>query len=365
MNRSSEKDNSGQGVKRRRFELFLVLVILSLLVGLSRLETRLFSLSESLSQNTEFLTSVIYFGLINFNVILILVLSFLIFRNVARLIVERRRGILGSRLKTRLITALVLFAAAPAALMFYISSAFITTSFDTWFSKKVQTTMQQTREVGAQVYRQDQRRLEGLARIAIGKISILPSEDLFPGQLPKFDYSRLSEFGSEYKIDGVSVYDANGHLLWSSNPKVNLVNNDSSKQFFVEALIKFSESDYLYSMGTVDANEQRDTVKGLGPIFDLNNNRLVGVVILEEQFEAQLLSSIETILRDFSSLRPSAQLIRLNYQILLVVMLLIIVFASTWMGFYVSRGLSIQFKDWLKLPVKLRSGITTFTFRLK
>ena len=81
--------------RKRLLEVVAICVTSFLLIAISRLETRLFELSENLARNHEFFTSVIYFGLINLNVILILTLSFLLFRNIAKLVVERRRGVFG------------------------------------------------------------------------------------------------------------------------------------------------------------------------------------------------------------------------------------------------------------------------------
>ena len=181
--------------RKRLLEVVAIVVTTFLLVVISRLETRLFELSDQLARNHEFFTSVIYFGLINFNVVLILILSFLLFRNIAKLVVERRRGIFGSNLRTKLVVTLMFFALAPTVLFFYISSRYIITSFDEWFSEKVRVTMHQTREAGARVYKQDQRRLESLARIALHRIKVLPPDEQFvagqqlviPAQLEGFE----------------------------------------------------------------------------------------------------------------------------------------------------------------------------------
>ena len=155
-----------RGDERKRFlEIVAMVVVTVLLVALSSLEGTLFELSERLSEHRDFFTSVVYFGLININVVLVLVLSFLIFRNVVKLVIERRRGVIGSRLRTKLVVTLVFFAVAPTALLFYVSTRFLTESFDTWFSSKVEATMHKTREAGALVYKRDKRRIESLARI--------------------------------------------------------------------------------------------------------------------------------------------------------------------------------------------------------
>ena len=81
--------------RKRMLEVVAIVATTLTLIGLSRLETRLFDLSEMLAKDRDFFNTVLYFGLINFNVILILLLSFLLFRNVAKLVVERRRGVFG------------------------------------------------------------------------------------------------------------------------------------------------------------------------------------------------------------------------------------------------------------------------------
>src|SRR6185369_10517304 len=45
------------------------------------------------------------FLLINLNIVLLLLVAFLVVRNVLRLVLERRRGIMGSHLRSRLVLA--------------------------------------------------------------------------------------------------------------------------------------------------------------------------------------------------------------------------------------------------------------------
>lgn len=324
--------------RRRMLELIAIFFTTVLLIGLSRLETRLFELSETLAKSQDFFTTVVFFGLINLNVILILLLSFLLFRQVAKLVVERRRGVFGSNLRAKLVATLVFFALAPTILLFYVSSRFIVTSFDEWFSEKVRLTMHQTREAGARVYKQDQRRLESLARIALQRIHIdtgiegllLDGQLILPGQLEGFD--------AQYGLDGVEVLDRHGLLLWASTAREDH-GIPALDPFITESLQRFSTEPGLMSLSTVAGEEQRDVVKGAAPIFEPNTRELLGIVVTETRFETQILRSIETIQQSFANLRPSAQLIKLSYLILLLVMTLLIMFSAVWLGFYVARGI--------------------------
>jgi two-component system, NtrC family, nitrogen regulation sensor histidine kinase NtrY len=338
--------------RRHIIELSLMIIVSLLLVSMSRLETRLLELSKSLSSHQDFFTSILYFGQINFNVILILVLAALIFRNIARLVVERRRGVIGSRLKTKLIISFVFFAGAPTFLMFYISYRFITDSFDTWFSVKVQETIQQTREAGAKVYRQDQRRVESLARIALRKITTLDPAVTYSGALDAIDPSGLEGFEDEYRLDEIAVYDVNGRKIWGDRKasadnaddwslgEVDLGLGQVVKTSIGTIIDRFIDEPGLIQKGMVENRDDKDIVRGIAPIYDSDDIRLLGVVVAEEHFEAQILRSIETILSEFANLRPGAQLIRLSYVVLLVAMLFLILFAATWLGFYVAKAMT-------------------------
>ncbi len=325
--------------RKRLYELVAMILVTGLFVALSRLEGRLFDLSRDLSRHPEFLNSLVYFGLINVNVVLILLLSFMLFRNIVKLVLDRRRGVIGSKLRSKLVIALVFFAVAPTALLFYISTRFLTDSFETWFSTRVEATMHRTREAGAMVYDRDQRRLSSLSRLALQRIDAV-RQDLGERVQPIYEINanRLKGFSREFRVGSARVYDRDSRLLWR-NESDKFPISAREQRFVLHALQRFKENPSLTSRAIVDADDGRDVVRGVSPIFDPEGIELLGMVVLEERFDTQILQSVETIIQEFASLKPSAELNRLSYVILLVLMVVIIVFSATWLGFYVARGI--------------------------
>lgn len=326
--------------KKRLFEIFLILLTVGLLVGISRLESRLYELSHSLSENEEFFDTIVYFALVNVNVILILLLSFLIFRNITKIVVQRKRGVLGSKLRTKLVVFFVFFAIAPTALMFYISTNFMTTSFENWFSDKVQTTMRQTREAGARVYRQDQKRLESLAKIAKQRVKINGPTEIFNPDDVSLDLTSLEGFEQEYRLHALKVFAKDGALVWSRYRNKVATVEASVESFVLDGLDKLIGSRDIDSLGSVEAEQGQDVVIGIAPVRNPINDRVIAVIVAEEKFETQILKSIEDILVDFGSLRPGAQIIRLSFTVLMIVMSLLILFCACWLGFYVARDIT-------------------------
>lgn len=337
----SSRDNLNVAEQKRRFyELVAALVIILLLWLMARIETRLFEIADFLSHYKEFVNTLSYFALININVILILFLSFLLFRNIVRLVIERKRGVIGSKLKSKLVIALVFFALAPSALLVYVSTQFITQSFVGWFSDQVTETIKLTREAGEAVYKQDQKRVKSLARIVLQSIDIVQPDGVFYKGHPRVSVGNLRNFSKEYGINSVKIYRPGGMIIWSSEGGSKPQVPYAYDEFVSEATDKFLENPDLLALSSVVGYGGQDIVKGAAPLFDPVFGNLVAIAIAEERFESQLLVRLGNVLNDFARLKPEAQLIRLNYMIIMILMMLLIVFSAIWLGFYVAKGIT-------------------------
>lgn len=103
--------------------------------------------------------SYVFFALYNLNFILLLVVLFLVARNVVKLILERRRKVIGVRLRTRLVLAFISLSLVPTVLLFVISLIFVRTSVDFWFQGQVEKSLEQALGVGQAFYASAQKRL--------------------------------------------------------------------------------------------------------------------------------------------------------------------------------------------------------------
>ena len=76
------------------------------------------------------------------------------------------------------------------------------------------------------------------------------------------------------------------------------------------------------------------------PIVDPESLHVMGLILVENHFETQILKSIESIQNSFSNLKPEAQITKLKYLILLVLMTVLILFSAVWLGFRLSKGIT-------------------------
>lgn len=91
------------------------------------------------TEEEAFLGNVALFSLINLNLLALFALAVIVGRNVIKLLFERKKGILGAKLRSRLVGSFVLIALVPMALSFIVSSGLIHQAVEGWFSSKVES----------------------------------------------------------------------------------------------------------------------------------------------------------------------------------------------------------------------------------
>src|SRR3954469_20858698 len=111
--------------RKRRRELITIALLSLTFIGLTIAE---FQLSK-ISQTLPFVNSIFFFGLLNVNILILLGLVWLVFRNIGKVFIERRSRVLGARLKTKLVISFLGFSIIPTLVLFVISAMYINSSF--------------------------------------------------------------------------------------------------------------------------------------------------------------------------------------------------------------------------------------------
>src|SRR5207253_1283123 len=86
------------------------------------------------------------FALFNLNLIVLVLLVVLLFRNLVKLAFERKQKVLGARFKAKLVMAFLSLALTPAILIFIIAS------IEGWFKPQVEKPLDQALEVAQTFY---------------------------------------------------------------------------------------------------------------------------------------------------------------------------------------------------------------------
>jgi len=319
--------------KKRRRETAIIMVVILLVIGLTSILVYLTGRRGEalLPQN------ILVFSLINVNAILLLLLLFLVVRNIVKLFFERRRGILGSRLRTKLVMAFVGLSLIPTMLLFGVSIGFVTNTIENWFSFKVESSLEESLNVANTYYNNSAANALFYARQISRKITdekLLNEENL--DDLRRF----VQEKQVEYNLGVVEVFSSQSEeLLKIMNPMIPDSSFISAESGLVRQALEGKELTRVQEAGA------GDIIRGVVPVVSTWKRKdVVGVVVVNYYVAQSLVSKMDTISRafqEYKQLKIYKNPIKLIYVILLSAVTLLIIFSATWFGFHLSRVITV------------------------
>lgn len=319
--------------KRRKREQVIIFVAIPVVLALTSLLLYVTGRSGEalLPQN------ILVFSLINLNAILLLLLLFLVVRNVVKLFFERRRGLLGAKLRTKLVIAFVGLSLVPTLLLFWVSISFITNTIENWFSFKVENSLEESLSVVDAFYRNSASKALHYASQISDKlgdrrlVGSRPSEAL---------WTFIAEKQAEYDLGVVEVFSGRGEQL------VKVARADVPEHDFIG-------SDAALVLHALDGKEvtrvqpagDGDIIRGAVPVRSAGSRRdIVGAVVVNYYNPKSLVIKMDEINRayqEYKQLKISKGPIKGVYIILLSAVTLLIIFAATWFGFHLSKVISV------------------------
>ncbi len=143
--------------------LFVILAITS--IGLMVVAKR------SPDIGTDFLASALLFGLSVINLTLLLVVLFVLVRNLVRAFLDSRRGVVGARLRLRLVLALLVMGMLPSLILIGVGGSLIQDSTSRWLSFDAAGVAGAARAVAVRVEEERVRAARALASSAASELS--------------------------------------------------------------------------------------------------------------------------------------------------------------------------------------------------
>lgn len=325
-----------QEQRRRQRERIIIVITAVLIVTVTILETYLSKYRGQIPATNNFL---VYF-LLNVNILLLILLTFLVIRNVVKLIFERRRGILGSKLRTKLIASFVGLSIVPTLLLFWISASFITNTIDNWFSFQLEKSLEESLEVAQTYYRK-----LGEDALLFGKTissTVYQKKLLAPRrkeQLQQFIEEKLAE----YSLGAVEVI-ASGPKPQSVYlaPGIGIGSAIDLHSELVRDSLAGKEITKIQSIGS------GELIRGIVPIHSPTPGSPVeGLVVVSYYLPESLVRKmvgISNAYADYKRLKLTQTPIKTNYIIFLSIVTLLIVFSAITFGFHLSKNITVPVK---------------------
>ncbi len=340
--------------KRSKREFILIFVILVVVALMTFVESRIINFGADIAVSN----TVLMFILINVNLLLLVLMIYLVFRNLVKLIYDRRRNVLGSKIRTKLVIAFVSLTLLPTIVLFFFSINFITSSIEFWFNVPVEQALENSLRVGGQLYT----RAEEHNRFFLERISYqLKAKNLLDpkNQEALSHYIRIVQ--REFNLDAVEVYAPTAErLTFALAPKLE---NEYFGIISAEAFQKEFPSDGVRSISqTIPSGE---FVKTIGAVpFAVQPGEAMGFVVATILIAPDLSENLQFIRRGYAEYQQIKLLkkpIQITYYISLSIVALLVLFCAVWFGFFMARSISLPIKELVEGTRRVADGDLSYS----
>ena len=318
--------------ENRRKRNLLVIAGFLLLVGAANLvDIGVYAPDLPLASN------ITIFALLNLNLVVLLLLVLLLFRNLVKLWFERRQQVIGARFKAKLVLSFMALALAPALLIFLIASNFINRSIEGWFKPQVERPLDQALAV-AQTYYNNLERTALRHAQSLGRA--IDRDGLLRDDRREALAAYLVEQQERLGLSAITVFSAQGQELAHVKDPVL---GDLPTRDVNENQLKRGQAGQ--EVTTVREVASGDLIEAVMPVWAARGEerQVAGVIVVathvSERLEARV-RSISQAFQEYKQLKLLRAPIKGIYILLFLLMTLIIVFSFTWFGLYLARGIT-------------------------
>ncbi len=289
--------------------------------------------SKLINSDFPWYSNISIFLLVNINIILLLVLLIVIFRNLGKLFLDQKRNVFGTKLQSKLVVFSIVLTVIPVLVVFTFSNAIINNSIDKWFNAQVELALKNSIDLM-------QRYQNQVEQDIIEQTSILSKLITSKGFLLQKNYNELTEFVSSYmkdnRIEGIAVYNNQKNEIVSLDKNIYLpvvVGNIEITKVLEGSQVaqyKFFTNDQIYWVGQPVASS-------------VNSNIVLGALFVYKTVPATQAEKVSRILEsyeNYSQIRFYSKPIENSYKILLIMMTLLVVFAGIWGSLLFARRIT-------------------------
>ncbi|HLE42252.1 MAG TPA: HAMP domain-containing protein, partial [Nitrospirota bacterium] len=340
MDADAKKERTGlRGV------LYLFILVL-LSAGVILLQLHFGGFVGPLSDN------ILIFTLVLANFLLLSAVIFMTARSLWKLSVERKRGELGAKFRTKLVAAFVSLAFIPTILLFLIGSGLFTKSIERLFSIRVEHSARDAAFLAQAYY--DRLKTQALA---FGKqISRQMTDDRL---LDRFEKPVLKEYlakkAVEYGLGAVELFTAPRERV------VTAVTDQFPNRTFTSAPGDLTAKAFAAEEATVvsDLGRKGEIVRAVVPLYARGGDKIVAAVTVNYYVPQSLAVKTNEIRMGYSEYRSSfskKEPIKLAYRLGFLSVTLALLLAAIWVALRVAAGITVPIRKLAEGTVAVAAG---------
>lgn len=277
------------------------------------------------------------------NVVFLLALAGLIGRRLARLWAARRQGIAGSKLHSRIVGFFSLIAVGPPILMAISSAMFFEFGLQSWFSERVQSTLNNSLQV-AEGYILEHRNviqldLQAMASDMNRQAPLIQSNN----RLLKL---MIDDQVAKRALSEAIVFDGSGTLLAQAALSFTL-----SPDRIPDTIMQQVRSGELAVIANTDDDRVRAIIK-LENFFD-------AYLYVSRRVDPTVLSHVESTrqsIAEYQNLEGERSNIKLQFNMIFIVVTLVILMAAIWVGLWFANYLVAPISQLVSASGRISDG---------
>lgn len=238
-------------------------------------------------------------------VLYLLLLIFLVIRNLFHLYLEKRKRAVGSKFRTRLVVSFVSLTLVPSILLFILSNQLINNSIDTWFSLEVQEPIYDSMDVARYFYSTEREDAKNYAELL------------------------ASNWQSYKESTDKSLKDFRAFFI----------KEDDGTEIVRKALRGRSASEIL-------TTKNGDIIRAASPVIE--KGRITGVVVVEKNIPLDVVNKMESVRKsynEYNQIRVQQKPIRFIYFLMLTIATLMIIFLALWISLRIAKGITVPIRS--------------------
>ena len=314
-----------------------IVILLAVLGGIVWLADRTSTLSP------DFLTEVVLIALSVTNVTMLVALAFVLARNVIKAIMEGRSGLPFGRFRAKLVLAMLGMTVIPAVLVLIVGSRVVLTAVDRWFNAPMDEILAGANSIAGDYYQERERIVADQATRLARSLSRL---DLASAQVSSVQNIVTPEVAGQ-RIAMVQVYRA----VRVPNQPIDVVSVvDVASPSMPQGWARGSADRLAARAANGEAAPSIEEEMAAGGVLKhvaiavrTASGQITGVVVASDYLSGDLAERARRMSKayeDYTQLRVLKQPLAGVYVSFFVMVTLLILVGSTWMGLYLAKRIT-------------------------
>ena len=280
--------------------------------------------------------------------LLFLILLFVLGRNLIKLYLERKREVAGAQFKTKLLLFFIALSLIPTFLLFLFASDLISRNIEQWFKTPIDKILDDTKSLSEGYYQNGKEiTLHYAEQIsqAIQENNLVNVRDR--GPLMAFVRDKLKE----YKVDEIGIFLNEEELFSFMNPDLPLRYYRGLGENIVKRAHLGEKFSTIENMGTGEMIR-----RGVSFNIPETGSLLVVVGKFLPQNYAEKINNITAYVQRYQQLKIQKNPVKTFYLMTLIFITLLIVFAASWIGFRLAKGITVPIEKLANATKEVSKG---------